>query len=720
MLKTEKRTKQTLICGIAAIVWLTIPGGVWAGTERIDAPPSGVELGLGWNGMSASLVRNRCVQFAPIQEGGQQATLSLSEVSDSEELRKQLGVSVSASIHGVGATASGSAEFAENAEVKTSSTNFVVRAAITNGVMFAGPHRPPAPRRYAFSATEIQPTPLGIEKPEAPGLEADTIRILDWVIDEVKKVRGNNPADTNDDKMKKAYDTFVSLCGTDFVSAIYSGVEMFTILSVSTTDEKSKSEVKAKVSASYGVGAGEADFSVDNEKKLASMNTKMSFFQRGGAGGILPSSREKILQKLDFIAREATDAPEFFDMEITSYADLPNWPFPGSAPQGKEGDKAIVVRRYYQLKTIYRDLEAVIDNLRTQNPVPVSQPSHSANENIHEENADNLPVPANYDVCYSAAYYEDMQDDVLQILQSIEKAQKVVSESGWDYTKFGQDIEMEESSWFSLGVQDAPGEEPAPEMPKDKEKPFLKWLDENLPIAHLKSHLPPLKIGNKSQCETFAEEHRHEYQQRVMDLYIRPANVRACERSTRDRDCLSNDALSQIEQSIPYPPLTQVEIKPGAEGYLCNANPRKPLRCVSKNPSEGHYALTKDKSLFALIQVLDGGPGGSVKLRVPLSGSGDAGTALKSGKNFKKARAEPKWLRHIDQTKPDVKEFTWMVIKGGKHFPIVRFLEATEKDHCLLVREEERLYTYPNECKSRGNWEKSFYGWILMNKTSFD
>ncbi|GJL65576.1 MAG: hypothetical protein NPIRA05_05470 [Nitrospirales bacterium] len=700
MMQQNDRSTVWLV-GLITIVTIVSSGMVRAESVRIDAPPSGVELGLAWDGDRSRLLRNRCVQFAPIQEGGQEATLSLSEVSDSEELRQHLGVSVSASIHGIVGSASASAEFAENSDVKTSSTNFAVRATITNGAMFAGPHRPPAPRRYAFSSTEVEPTP---RKPEPPGEQSDSVRILDWVLDEIKK----------DSDEQSRYNAFVKLCGTDFVSAIYSGVEMFNIISISTTDQNSKQAVKAAVSGSYGIGAASAQADADVAKTLAQTNARMSFYQRGGAGGILPSSREKVLQKLDVLAREATEAPEFFDMDITPYSDLPNWPFT-KKPEREEA-KHIVVRRYYQLKTFYRDLQAVIDNLRAQEQ-GLAVPSDD----------EGIPQPADYDRCYPAAHYESLQDSVITVLRYIEVAQqKVIENDEWDYTNFNITDNKETINTYPAIQSLTPANSHWRSQDADESTtPFLSWLRDTLSVAHLKAMLPPLKMGGTSLCsKPFTQQDA--YQNLVMESYVRAANVRTCERNVTDSNCLENLRLDLVKQGIPYP-LQQLEPKAGKVGYLCSARQVSPMMCVSKANVMGkkkpdtHYALTGDKSLAALITVTKGDEDKSVRFRVESANTGEEPTAIKRGTNYRKSG--DKSIVYMDVTEPDPTELSWKVIPIQNDAREGMRLLDTKYNLCLGNWDKGMLLAYPNTCKvtaKPGTWTSDVYGWIFYDPTWFE
>lgn len=73
--------------------------GPTATSRRVDVPASGVELGLGWDTARGEVVANRCVEFAPVRETGQVATLRMREVSDQSEIMESLGVSAAVSVN---------------------------------------------------------------------------------------------------------------------------------------------------------------------------------------------------------------------------------------------------------------------------------------------------------------------------------------------------------------------------------------------------------------------------------------------------------------------------------------------------------------------------------------------------------------------------------------------------------------------------------------------
>ncbi|MDJ0712122.1 MAG: hypothetical protein QNJ14_17155 [Woeseiaceae bacterium] len=554
------------LIGLLGGMAFTAAGPVAADSYRIDAPSQGVEIGLGWDSQRNRLVPSRCINFAPIQEGGQHSTLDLEEVSDSAALRKHLGVSASAQIHGLAGSGSASASFVQDTNIKSSSSNFAVRASITNGVMFIGPEKPPALRRYAFSATQpVQP--VYPDKPDPSTALNQSVQLAPWL-----NTVNAYPKD------EKSLAAFRKRCGDGYVSAIYSGVELFTVISFESTDSTTTAELKAEISASYGVAAGSASYEEKTENQFKSSNTRLHFFQRGGAGGIVPTGRQELAQKLQDIAREATAAPEFFDIEITPYSDLPGW----SLPPMKPGDNYtnLMVERYLQLKTLYRDLEDVIEK--------AVGPAESAV----------------YMRCFSVSDYENMQDRIREAIALLEKTQIHMALNDWgpeDQNEFLtqlQKLQVDTPTSLVQNLRAGPEDARSVSAFGDERKDDLvDWLNLNLSIEYLRTLLPPHSNSNLD-CKS----KRREYQAAVIDQYIKPANTRVCADSLSDPQCLSNRALNILKRQVRYPSSTTLQ--PGAKGFLCIGASDPIRRCVAwLDGKNGILQLTRDISRAATVEL---------------------------------------------------------------------------------------------------------------------
>ena len=657
-------------------------GNGYTDSYVIDAPSTGVEIGLGWDAKRNRLVPSRCIAFAPIQEGGQLATVDVSEINDSSELQKHLGVSASAQISGLVGSASASASFVQDVHITSTRTNFAVRASVTNGVTFIGPSKPPNLRRFAFSATQPVTTAIGTIQPDPDSATNQYVQLAPWL----KQVRA-------DPSQKGQLGKFHQLCGDGFVSAIYSGVELFTVISFDQTKTTKGVNMSAEVKASYGVGAGSAKFNQDTQQAFQTANTSMHFVQRGGAGGSLPSSREDLARKLNEIAREAMDAPEFFDIEITPYTDLPGWTYGPLHPGGKYTDA--IVERYLQLKTIYRDLDDVIEQGTTR-----------------------------YTMCFSKANYQNLQDRIARTLALLEKTQAHVVKNDWEKT--AQNFYIDNFRKLGVGTPVAAVQalRASPDEPDDKilavsedKISLVDWLDVNMSVAYLRTLMPPLKDeANLPNCD---DPHKAAYQQAVIDQYIEPINKRVCAVSISDPDCLSNQAMAVLKSQVKYP--SKKDFEADAEGYLCIGGFGPTQRCLAGLSKDKVFQLTSDLDKAAIVKLESAGSVGQVKLLVKLTSvNGDDVQELRVADGG----AEPKYkgIRRLSVPTGNKPEIIWQTVKipHSDQSGLLatnssnKFGKKTMQDCLLWEPWSDNALIFPNKCQP-GSKSAPNYSWILYS-----
>jgi len=659
--------------------------GVLADSYVVDAPTTGVEIGLGWDATRNRLVPSRCISFAPVQEGGQLATVDVSEINDSSELQKHLGVSASAQVHGLVGSASASASFVQDTHITSTRTNFAIRASVTNGVMFIGPSKPPHLRRFAFSATQPVTTSMGTVQPDPDSATNQYVQLAPWL----KQVQADPSQGSQKEKFRQ-------LCGDGFVSAIYSGLELFTVISFDQTRTDKSESMKAEIKGSYGVGAGSASAAKDTKEAFQSSNTSMHFVQRGGAGGSLPSSREELSRKLDEIAQEAIDAPEFFDIEITPYSDLPGWTY-GSLNQGGSYTDTIV-ERYLQLKTIYRDLGDVIDN-----------------------------GDSRYTMCFGTANYQNLQDRIARVLALLEKTQAHVAAEDWhpgaqnvyikNFTKLGVGTPLAAVQALRASPDQAASEITA----LSTDGPTLvDWLDTNMSVAYLRTLLPPLKdTKNPLPCDTGSKDR---YQQAVIDQYIKPINKRVCATSVSDPDCLSNRALAVLKDQVRYPNL--VSLVADTSGYLCIGGFGPVRRCLTslskdKTTKKDVFQLTDNLDKAAIVKLEKAGADNRVKLVVKeFSQDGEEKSAQRvaTGNNESRHRG----IRQLTVPTSKASEIIWQVVKipNTEQQGLLatnstnRYNYAVRNDCLLWEPWSDNAFVFPNGCKP-GVRSAPNYSWVM-------
>ena len=86
-------------------------------TFFVDYPVDGVDLGQGWHRESVSKAVATCIEFAVVEDTGQEQSMELSVVHDNSALMDALDVSAEAEFKSIGYSASGKARYAKETEV---------------------------------------------------------------------------------------------------------------------------------------------------------------------------------------------------------------------------------------------------------------------------------------------------------------------------------------------------------------------------------------------------------------------------------------------------------------------------------------------------------------------------------------------------------------------------------------------------------------------------
>lgn len=485
----------------------TKPGGpreYGGGTPRHLAqkegiPESGVELGWGWNTRTGSVVSNRCVEFAPVQATGQRANLSMREVSDKSDVMDSLGVSASVSVSAIfGASGSAHASFAKESRVSSTSTSLLLRATIENGVLFAGPRQDPTKARRAFPsiAGDGQPVPPSLDwkqwQQAASEQARDEVVLTSWA----KDVLG-----------KGGLKAFVRHCGDSFVSAIYSGAELLAITTFSATNSTAKEKITAALKAHYGVVQVSADAKREQEKTLSSTSIDVSYMQVGGGSGILPTTREQLVAKLEGLAAEAAQSPKFHAMEITPYDRLASWPA-DSIPAEDPGVDDTIANYYWALTSLNDDIQSVLD--------------HSG---------DYLPGAG-----LSVTELRALQDRVNGLRADI-----------YQVARFGRTgAPARTFSFQSEQLVALDSQAHAPFSPAWMRNSFVPKLEESAPernVNLLRLNLPLPKSAALANAASTARA--------VVEHYVGRQSKRICARDPSDSECLSNEQLKSLEDRVP-------------------------------------------------------------------------------------------------------------------------------------------------------------------------
>lgn len=510
-----------------------------ASLSRVEGiPESGVELGLGWSTRQGRLVYNRCIEFAPVQETGQSIALGLHEVSDTSDVMNSLDVSTSVSVKGMfGASGSAKASFSKQSKVSSTSTSLLLRATVTNGVLFVGPRRGPdaARRSYpAFGSDGVEPAPArgwrDWEKHWKSQGVSEHIRLTSFA-------------------KELTLSEFKRHCGDSFVSAIHSGAEILSIISFSASSQQTKQRVAASVKASYGMVSGSASANKANEAARASTNLDVTYMQIGGGGesSTIPIDRAGLETKLKGLPKEAEFNPKFHSMIVTPYTQLADWN-KGAIPADGQADDETLSELYWFLSSLYEDIEDIQSN------------------------------PGDFVIRKDAPSLSDFQDQVLTLRENI---YRVVAAEGASATpalvelpepdkplvySFGKLVELDLSK-FDTGVRKQttlePGKSDAgatkqgaePQMSFSWYKAFAEHIRTQLPNPNILRLMLPLPKGAaclasdaNNKCTKSLKE--ADYAKAAVDWYIRPQATRVCQIDPTDNECMSNAEMKALLDKV--------------------------------------------------------------------------------------------------------------------------------------------------------------------------
>jgi hypothetical protein len=269
--------------------------------RSLEIPESGIDLGWGWNSVEEVSVPTVCVEFVLAEELGQTKHMMMKEVSDSYEVMEAMGMTASASVKTIGYSASGKASFAKETKVTGFQSTYVMEASVDNGVRYAAPAAAdgrPGIARYNEQGKKIAPDVGEIR------LTAEALALA----------RGRDLG------------PFFDRCGDSFVSAIYGGARLTSVISIEAKTHREQERISAELSGSgWGVHV-EGGFKGEKGSALEGRKVTMKFFQTGGKGDSIPTKKEDLPQKLEQLAHLADSAPKSFRMTLVPYTALANWP----------------------------------------------------------------------------------------------------------------------------------------------------------------------------------------------------------------------------------------------------------------------------------------------------------------------------------------------------------------------------------------------------------
>jgi hypothetical protein len=302
-------------------------------TTIVEVPDTGISLGWGWNTFHGEPVPTICVEFVEGNEPAQTQYMNLHEVSDSYEVMQRMGLSAEASVKTIGYEVGGKARFAKELDINGFSSSFVLQATVENGVRYAAP-LPGAGARAAHGTTLI----------DRRGGTQGSIRLTGEALALAKR---RDPAE------------FEHACGNAFVSAVFSGAKLAAVLTIKAIKQSEQETIAAELSGS-GMGARvKATLQNVDRTEYKDENMTLSVFQTGGKGKPIPANKAQLLARLDDLAQAAAD-PKDFNMAITPYEVLSNWP--GKDLTGPVNEFEQLASYWGSYNTLYDEIQYILDH----------------------------------------------------------------------------------------------------------------------------------------------------------------------------------------------------------------------------------------------------------------------------------------------------------------------------------------------------------------------
>jgi len=372
------------------------------------AAPDVVELGWGWSEQRVEPIPTTCIEFEKREDRAQTSTITIQEVSDSYTLSKALDISASASIQAFGGNVNAKTSMTKNSQVSSMSVTYVVRAEVLN------------------SSTYVAPQSVRVAAD--PG--------DDGVVSVGPAVRLTPEART---LAKNDVDKFRRVCGDGYVSAEVTGARAYLVSVVKTTSKQQRETVKASVSGS-GWGQKVSLAATGRiEEKTDGFRRDLTFFQEGGsatpapvnidddenpvdgqpAASDLPKDAEAAIARITKLASAATDAPKVFEISISPYEALENYPSSKKRQRGTDEYESLaaLMGAYF---TLYNDFAEALAN-----PADYAVPLQVCGEGNCTAEMVRLTDPNAFKLA------EDMQDIALAGLAELDSiAEPCLSEEG--------------------------------------------------------------------------------------------------------------------------------------------------------------------------------------------------------------------------------------------------------------------------------------------------
>lgn len=276
-----------------------------------EYPPSGIEIGQGWNSFLNRPSANVCIDGTVLPLVGTHLSASFASVED----RASYFEAISGSAGGSYGPFGGSASYHKEKTFSNYDVNVVMSTVVDTGGEFVGPG------------------------------EQKSVRLSD---EAVKLLTGRDGTSR-----------FVQACGDSFVTSYRRGGRMNALLTISNLAKADKERIQAEAKGSFGGFSAGASFRKSVESAAANNNLEISFEQIGGAFNGIPATLDEFTTKFNTYEVGQNFNPRPYIFYTQNYRSLPNWPA-GLENRVSPVDQEYYVLSYYNFSDLASDYDRAI------------------------------------------------------------------------------------------------------------------------------------------------------------------------------------------------------------------------------------------------------------------------------------------------------------------------------------------------------------------------
>lgn len=286
----------------------------WATAQsvRTDYPASGALLGIGWRSAIGEQADATCVEFSPTKttaDNAQSIRVDVHSVQSTEHFYSLTDTSSSVLLKkAVGSGVTFRTRWIDSVTVDSDKQTYVVTARVDNPTEFTSP-------------------PDGGE-----------LKVKDKYLDVL---------------MTKGLNAFVKICGDSFVFRRYGGAELIGTAETIAFTREDKSKATVNWSGSALAVKLEGELNTEENLKKFTEELKFSYFLGGGSGAQGAVDKEGLKSLVTSLSSLAVSAPQYWLMDLRSYADLSNWPDNQGYPSTSDA-LHVLSARYASLREVLR------------------------------------------------------------------------------------------------------------------------------------------------------------------------------------------------------------------------------------------------------------------------------------------------------------------------------------------------------------------------------